>query len=582
MSSFVFYLLTQDPVPSFDDLEELLVARHGSEAFELFEDEISARHPDFVVPDTTDGVWLVKAAEGVGRARRRFFVLQPDHRLAYYARLVNARPEDRKGVIVIHGATTFEAQGRTLLVTQPQRQFELRAASPEVAEAWRAKLAAAKKAFMSDIKRRAAEAVAAGGVTNMSTLRERLSPHYDEEAVNSAQEVLQPMLQVDASGTAAIAERAVAAGDDDDDDDEGDYQDGASAITATGAVQMSGWLTKAAEKRGKSRRRFFELLDTKFIYYKTELANGRGSRPLGVIPLSLDMRVSKVAAMLVLTSPAREWRLTAESATVAGQWEDALLRVRAGVLESLRARFRATTVTAGEQASLPELYAAIWADMAGSVTSVGHDKLQELVVEYLGQQLDSRAMPKVFGLWFFRDKHESGARRYLQHSPGELRCYRECTDQGPRELEDTLVLSSDTQATVSTPAGGRPVLVVDNGRRAWTLVQDQPNTAQQMLFHVLFVEQGRHPDLAASTDADGAADIAAAPAGPPDVAGWFLKRAENRGKDHRRFFVLRGTEVAYFAEELDGRGVDQRGSFSIDLTTELKPEGRQLHVVTAT
>ena len=75
---------------------------------------------------STHGVWLTKAGEGIGRDRRRWFILQRGLasralRLTYFANVRNNVGVDRKGCIDIDGASSVGSEGCLITIVSAGR-----------------------------------------------------------------------------------------------------------------------------------------------------------------------------------------------------------------------------------------------------------------------------------------------------------------------------------------------------------------------------------------------------------------------------------------------------------------------------
>jgi hypothetical protein len=102
---------------------------------------------------------------------------------------------------------------------------------------------------------------------------------------------------------------------------------------STGRLQ-EGWLTKAAEGRGRSQRRYFVLAPGSLAYY----ASAKGEVPAivsdekGSIPLSAGSTLIEVKGPLLLVhTPGRIYRLETETPSGADKWRQKLLQAGCGV-----------------------------------------------------------------------------------------------------------------------------------------------------------------------------------------------------------------------------------------------------------
>lgn len=75
-----------------------------------------------------------------------------------------------------------------------------------------------------------------------------------------------------------------------------------------------------------------------------------------------------------------------------------------------------------------------------------------------------------------------------------------------------------------------------------------------------------------SGSAAAGADSANKASGP---SAWFVKKAERRGRDQRRFFQLIGDKLYYFVDNLDGK---QRGFISLSPQSKITLTGMQLRI----
>ena len=62
--------------------------------------------------------------------------------------------------------------------------------------------------------------------------------------------------------------------------------------------------------------------------------------------------------------------------------------------------------------------------------------------------------------------------------------------------------------------------------------------------------------------------------------GWLLKQPEKRGKAKRRYFVLRNATLAYYENEVEGRGVSPVGSVLLSRHCGLTTQGSELMIST--
>ena len=60
--------------------------------------------------------------------------------------------------------------------------------------------------------------------------------------------------------------------------------------------------------------------------------------------------------------------------------------------------------------------------------------------------------------------------------------------------------------------------------------------------------------------------------------GWFMKKASGIGKSQRRFFVLDGASLAYFAKADGARGVDRKGTIDLTGSSIVKCKGKDLSI----
>jgi hypothetical protein len=96
-------------------------------------------------------------------------------------------------------------------------------------------------------------------------------------------------------------------------------------------------------------------------------------------------------------------------------------------------------------------------------------------------------------------------------------------------------------------------------------------------------EQGLTPSASPATIGSAAASALDRPVSSISqstsaLAGWFVKKAEKHGKDRRRFFVLKGSEVVYFEGEGSGMGETEKGRFALHRLSNISAETTHLAI----
>jgi len=128
---------TPDSPPSLDAINAALVAEFGDalwmQAKDVIEDRVNQAHIEKRRPRVAPS-WFVKKADH-GRDRRRWFELHGNE-VRYYATENAGRGVDQKGIIPIAYYTTIMFSSKELVITNPNRTFELTGESLDEVAAW--------------------------------------------------------------------------------------------------------------------------------------------------------------------------------------------------------------------------------------------------------------------------------------------------------------------------------------------------------------------------------------------------------------------------------------------------------------
>lgn len=177
--------------------------------------------------------------------------------------------------------------------------------------------------------------------------------------------------------------------------------------------------------------------------------------------------------------------------------------------------------------------------------------------------------------------------------------------------------SIDVGAGTTASASGSLLNITDPDGRTWELVADDESTAadwEALIYQAqnkqkhrfkerlteltdagkdhseieteLFTEFGNsilttnHASIVAAAAASGSArfeeDEAEDEASRKgERSAWFVKKAEKFGSDKRRYFVLSGVELKYYADAVDGYGVDHRGTIALGLSCSIIRSGKR-------
>ena len=453
-----------DAVVPYDSIEETLLQEYDQATLEAFEEEVRARAAAAEAGQTAilDGAWFVKKAESFGKSHRRWFELRGSI-LTYYARVERGHGADSRGALDIVATTVITSEDRVLLITNTERAWQLTADTSVVAKAWEARLVAvrAKRAELFDA--RLATLAAATPVPSFADVKQQLVEEFGDEAFTAAQARVVDLL----------AARAPLPGP-----SSGSDTNNASVETKTtgglpGAAAR-GWFVKQAEKRGQSRRRYFELHGMEILYFVDTDIDSVADQ-LGAIAMSPATLIAAAGTQLTLTNPDRVWALTADTAAQAAEWEGVLFGAQAAEHASFQSRLAALLAAA---APTPPDFGTLKTTLVGEFGQDSFDHFKDTVIRAIDQ-----------------------------------------------------ATASARESAPQTPA----------------------------------LESATVPDV---------------PAAPVIPAAWFVKKAEKRGRDQRRFFELHGTELRYFEGEEEGRGDgEQKGSVELLAESRVASTGATLTIV---
>eukprot|EP00047_Mylnosiga_fluctuans_P019018 m.77744 g.77744 ORF g.77744 m.77744 type:complete len:1563 (+) comp7929_c0_seq1:66-4754(+) len=451
------------------------------------------------------GAWFVKKGEGVGAltgGKRRYFVLRYGQstgmlRLNYYSECVDGTPRDKKGYIPISHVSTFTAQGKTLLIHNPDRVWHLTADSSDDAATWQGLLS------------RAHSKVASWATAELAD--------SDDEAV----------------GVAGEEDRV-------------------------GAANEGVWLVKKGEG-GLSflsdKKRYFVLRwglqsnRLKFAYYEA-VKDGVPQKKKGAIVLTPASIITAQAKSLTIENQGeRTWQLTAATAEEAELWAGHLR-------QHIGARYPEGELPAGHteddeaEEELPGI--ALWLHKRGEgLGAVARDKKRFFTLTW-GVQTQALKL-----------------------------CYYTSLQHGLPVNRKGFVLI--TPATLMQASGKS--ITLENADRKWHLTAANARQAGDFVKTIKNYVTQKYPDGAEATPVGEEQEILML----PGEGAWMLKKADGLlARDQRRFFALvfglhtRRVKIAYYSDVSDGVPVGKKGAIELSAgQTRFEQKEKELRVITS-
>ena len=369
---------------------------------------------------------------------------------------------------------------------------------------------------------------------------------------------------------------------------------GTSTGTSTGAQStsggggggggaLSGWFRKKAGKAGRDQERFFVLRASQIDYFAKE-ENGVGKSAKGSISLLGDVGVAVRGSDLLLHTPERTWQLSA-TANQCRQWKAQMLDQVPTIVDrnANPAPEQAGTSASDEVVRSAEQYAST-TQLRGwfrkKAGGVGGAKTRYFVLE------DSVAQPTRVA--YYGDADADGAGIDIKGDVAVSNILRV-------EAMGTGALTIHTPARAYVLESSNPEQV-----REWVAVMSRVVASTQRLAlggdnHSGSTSNnnndssnnndGDDDDDDGDGDDDGSSGVGmtggfGSEEGEVLLASWLTKRAGGVGSSKRRYFVLRGREMAYFAEQGDhGHGVNKIGAIGISFRTQVTCEDLTVFVV---
>ena len=384
------------------------------------------------------------------------------------------------------------------------------------------------------------------------------------------------------------------------------------------------WFVKKAERVGRSRRRFFELHGCQLRYFEAE-DDGRGVVHCGEAELTRESQITADGVQLTIANTDRQWTLLADSPAIADEW-CRLLQARKPLPLPAPSTASVSAPAAPSPVATPDPGSpAAPATSSAAVGVKAAPATAWFVKKAEGRGRDQRRFFELHGTELRYFESESGGRGSGQKGSVDILPASEVLTSG-RDLfignpDRTWQLTADTEALAIvwhdrletarlTLPGAKPATVT-----ATRAVVDEPEEddddvrLQQRLDELL--ASGQHSYAAVKADLvarfgasmfsarrgsvvaalrtveQSQAALADADTvsvrGDADVqyAGWFVKKAEKRGRDRRRFFELHAAELRYYESEHAGHGVGIKGTVPVTAETEVKLRGGALTLTNA-
>lgn len=556
------------------------------------EEEISASRCD-------GGVWLLKKPEKGGRSKKRWFEIH-DRNFCYFARIENSRGADQKGSCPITQASIITSKSDHVVISNPDRVWDLVASTDEIAREWTNRLI--------DIQHRDRQNFDAA-LADLTTVQ-RL-PFTD---------VRQKLIAEFGTDTFEHRKNSV-------------VQRLPNVPTPTSGLWM---VKKGAGKLASSHRRWFELVGTELRYFEG-VKDGLAVDQKGSIEIMPQTKITVDGKQIRLENEDRVWDLTAESEADAATLLGLLERSRNAEAISLQESLDHIIETAS---AAGKSYAAIKNEVIASHGESAFESRKATIARRTAEkittgeqiELDSGSVANSDGEnvpqlnpsgWLVKKapgKLGKRQRRWFVLVRNELQYF--VSEEGGEGVEQRGAVS----ITPLTKLGvnGKTVLIV-NHDRTWDLEASDTSEAAQWegwllgaqnqmksdfysrvhelkeargselrfteLEIVLRAEFGEEMLANERTKLLKTITFAAAPLsdtivtdGADDTlhhAAWFLKKAGTKlGKDRKRYFVLKGTELLYFEDAVNGRGVNQKGSIEILPTTSVTSENHTIRIDT--
>eukprot|EP00050_Salpingoeca_kvevrii_P000684 m.153956 g.153956 ORF g.153956 m.153956 type:complete len:2367 (-) comp10181_c0_seq1:22-7122(-) len=273
-----------------------------------------------IKPAGLRGVWFTKKADGLGKDRTRYFMLD-GHRVNYYEDCdEDGWPVGLKGGFDLTGQSLVDRNRLDLTITNPDRVWRLHAHGEDDAIAWYNELVKVVASCPDAPAPRASTASGAGGP---------LSPMSDDDPLPGA------------------------------------------------------WFTKKADGMGKDKTRYFLLKGNDIDYYAdVDGETPKGHK--GTIIITADTSVNRLGKVLLIETPSRTWNLTEVSDGAAELWQErielviARLKTPAGANRDLLAGLNGSVLADDIEFAKVELPPAWFVKRA---ETVGKDQRRYFVLE---------------------------------------------------------------------------------------------------------------------------------------------------------------------------------------------------------
>eukprot|EP00041_Stephanoeca_diplocostata_P038989 m.1577547 g.1577547 ORF g.1577547 m.1577547 type:complete len:2794 (+) comp25311_c0_seq11:414-8795(+) len=580
---------------SYEQIKHTLVAEYGVDAFERRKDSVLRVAPAPAVAATLggDGLWMLKQPEGKGKAKRRWFQLVGTE-LRYFADVDGAGAGlDQRGAIELLPQTQIVQDDMRIVVTNPDRTWDLTAETGAAAVAFEQRLRMAQQRD-AGVLNASIDTLLAGDAADAPTfaaVKDAVVAEHGADAFESRK----------GSIARRVAEARAEAGLDTVDPAADADGAGGAADADAAAPTQSGWLVKKAAGVGKKHRRWFQLVGSELQYFVSE-AQGHGVNQKGVVEVTSGTRISVRRTTVVVVNPERTWELEAVDEAAAVQWEAWLAAAQSQLRALFYNRVNDLKDRHGDDLRFTELEMALRSEFGADMLNHERDQILRTTVFAAptgDAVVEDAADDSLHHAAWFVKKAKLGAdrKRYFVLVESELQYFessnngRGVNQKGSIEILPTTVITTHNHILTITCPGDRTwTLLAENPAQAkfWKgLLHDAQDVAEAPLqarlqtlldaaaaadtvpayadlkedlvgyFGVRVFEKYREVVIAAIREVEKASDGAGVRRGVPTRCGWMLKKGK------RRWFELHACDIQYFLDEKRGQGVELRGVITI-------------------
>lgn len=495
--------------------------------------------------DVHASAWFLKKPSGFGKSQRRFFMIEGSS-ISYFAKNDGLRGVDRKGTITITPNTTVNCRNRDFDIAVEGRTYHLQADTSTTAKQWHDLI--------------------------MNVVR---------------------LLSGDSSGKIVNRSRTVT-------------ESRIVKSSSSGAIR-SGWFVKKAEKVGKNQRRWFELFSSELKYFSREV-HGKGRDEKGVIPLSAA-QVSHNDPELTIYTPNRIYYLISDVPGDVQYWAEDISKHTPALL---RRSYTAAPVTETTEQS-----SAISNDLPAGPSNTARRFSNYALISPPNHSSDTQVAVAPEIVASSNDPSSGNDVPATDTTPIQAWEENQSTEIGNSGMytnpafSDQLSTHESTQingdcAQIDT-INGNDILLTEGKSTAVTTVSETENLNTGVFEEVIDSTQVAHPmadDMSEATDfgfagarerlpsislgvnlhdesySDGALVTPSFSGSTAVCCGWLLKHADGLGKSRKRYFLLQGTTMSYYENEVhECVETGFKGAIQLDAACTVDGRGKDFQII---